>query len=161
MEFKYNDGGRAEAGFKGSTGDCVTRAIAIATGQPYAEVYKAMADINANYRGRSWSRGKRTARAGVPVRSKAFKDYMAALGWTWTPTMGIGTGCQVHLDDGELPAGRLIVAVSKHYTTVIDGVIHDTFDPRHGKTMNYEYDKGVLVRSWQGLLSASKLTDES
>ena len=30
----YNDGGRTAAGFKGETGDCVTRAIAIATGLP-------------------------------------------------------------------------------------------------------------------------------
>lgn len=35
MQFQYNDGGRAEAGFKGTTGDCVCRAIAIATERPY------------------------------------------------------------------------------------------------------------------------------
>jgi len=37
--FVYNDGGRKEAGFNGYTGDCVIRAIAIATGKPYREVY--------------------------------------------------------------------------------------------------------------------------
>jgi hypothetical protein len=31
MKFNYNDGGREAAGFKGFTGDCVCRAIAIAT----------------------------------------------------------------------------------------------------------------------------------
>ena len=36
---------------------------------------------------------------------------------------------KTHLLKGELPAGRLVVAVSKHYTAVIDGVIHDTHDP--------------------------------
>jgi len=45
------------------------------------------------------------------------------------PTMGIGTGCKVHLADGELPMGRLVVSVSKHYTCVVDGVINDTFNP--------------------------------
>ena len=39
IDFKYNDGGRAEAGYKGDTGDCVTRAIAIAAELPYKEVY--------------------------------------------------------------------------------------------------------------------------
>lgn len=39
MEFVYNDGGRSEAGFKGTTGDCVCRAIAIATQRPYKEIY--------------------------------------------------------------------------------------------------------------------------
>ena len=46
MEFVYDDGGRKEAGYKGYTGDCVTRAIAIASGLPYAQVYEAMAKGN-------------------------------------------------------------------------------------------------------------------
>ena len=41
----YDDGGRAAAGFKGTTGDCVTRAIAIATGKPYREVYDALNEL--------------------------------------------------------------------------------------------------------------------
>ena len=133
MKFVYDDGGRRAAGRKGDTGDCVTRAIAIATGLPYSEVYDAMARGNAGQRKGKRERsahGKRTASHGISVRRKWFKDYMRALGWKWTPTMGIGTGCKVHLHDGELPMGRLIVAVSKHYTTVIDGVIHDTHDPQ-------------------------------
>jgi len=39
MEFQFNDGGREAAGFKGKTGDCVTRSIVIATGLPYQKVY--------------------------------------------------------------------------------------------------------------------------
>jgi hypothetical protein len=36
--------------------------------------------------------------------------------------------------------GRLVVAVSKHYTAVIDGVIHDTHNPqREGKRCVYGY----------------------
>ena len=38
MEFNYNDGGRIKY-FKGKTGDCVTRAIAIANDMDYKEVY--------------------------------------------------------------------------------------------------------------------------
>jgi hypothetical protein len=138
MQFVYNDGGREAAGFKGkNAGDCVTRAVAIATGQPYTEVYAALAGINAGYRGRK-ANGRRTARNGVWVKSKAFKDYMRALGWQWTPTMLIGSGCKVHLIASELPKGRLIVSVSRHYTTVIDGVIHDTYNPQRGSTVWYK-----------------------
>lgn len=54
---------------------------------------------------------------------------MKSLGFEWVPTMFIGQGCKVHLTDGELPAGRLVVIVSKHLTAVIDGVIHDTYSP--------------------------------
>jgi hypothetical protein len=66
------------------------------------------------------------------VRRLWFKEYVALLGFEWVPTMLIGSGCKVHLADGELPMGRLVVAVSKHYTAVIDGVIHDTYDPSRG-----------------------------
>ena len=38
LEFKFNDGGRSKY-FKGETGDCVTRAIAIATGEDYMTIY--------------------------------------------------------------------------------------------------------------------------
>jgi len=130
MKFVLNDGGRAEAGFKGKAGDCVARAIAIASGLPYAEVYNALAKGTGNQP--AGKRGKRpaTANQGITVGRKWFKDYMASIGFVWTPTMGIGTGCKVHLVDGELPMGRLVVSVSKHYTSVIDGVVNDTWNPQ-------------------------------
>lgn len=126
MKFQYNDGGRAEAGFKGSAGDCVTRAIAIVTDMPYEEVYQRLASGSGSERR---SKG-RSARHGIHTSRKWFKEFMQTLGFEWIPCMGIGTGCKVHLVDGELPAGRLVVAVSKHYTAVVDGVIHDTHDPQ-------------------------------
>ena len=46
-EFNYNDGGRSIAGYKGKTGDCVCRAIAIATGKPYQEIYESLSKGNA------------------------------------------------------------------------------------------------------------------
>lgn len=133
----YSDGGRALAGFKGHTGDCVTRAVAIATQQDYQTVYDRLAVGNANQRKtRRSSRvtGKRTAAHGINVQRKWFQDYMRSLGWVWTPTMHIGSGCKVHLREGELPMGRLIVSLSKHYAAVIDGVIYDTGNPSRGGT---------------------------
>ena len=130
MKFIYNDGGRKQAGYKGQAGDCVARAIAIASEQPYQTVYDILAEGNASQRRSKHDRGKRTrsARDGIKVARKWFKDYMASIGFEWTPTMLIGSGCKVHLRDGELPKGRLVVSVSKHYTSVIDGVINDTHD---------------------------------
>jgi hypothetical protein len=46
--------------------------------------------------------------------------------------MQIGSGCKVHLRADELPNGRLVVHTSRHSTAVIDGVIHDTYDPSRG-----------------------------
>lgn len=138
MRFNQDDGGRRAAGFSGTAGDCVTRAVAIASGRPYREVYDRLADINARYRGRGKrarkSRDIRSARNGVWTKSIAFDRYMKELGATWVPTMQIGSGCTVHLRDGELPDGRLVVSVSKHLVAVIDGVMHDTHDPSRGGT---------------------------
>lgn len=136
MKFVYDDGGRHLAGFVGTkVGDCVARSIAIAAQLPYTIVYDRLANGNAEQRSSKHSRrfashGVRTAQSGIFTTRKWFLDYMAELGFVWTPTMKIGTGCKVHLHDGELPMGRLIAKVSKHYTAVIDGVIHDTFDPQ-------------------------------
>tara|TARA_R100000808_G_scaffold1189_1_gene5608 strand:- start:2807 stop:3199 length:393 start_codon:yes stop_codon:yes gene_type:complete len=126
--FQYNDGGRAETGRKGYTSDCVARSVAIASGLPYQEVYDRMAEGNATQRRSKHDKGKRvrTASHGISVKRKWFKDYMRELGFEWTPTMEVGSGCKVHLKSDELPEGRLVCKVSKHVTAVIDGVINDT-----------------------------------
>lgn len=133
MEFVFDDGGRSESGRKGLADDCVARAISIASGRPYEEVYTALAEGNASQRAsKNTPKRSRSAREGINTKRKWFKDYMATIGFVWTPTMEVGKGCQTHLRADELPSGRLVVAVSKHYTTVIDGVIHDTYDPSRG-----------------------------
>jgi hypothetical protein len=130
MEWRFDDGGREVAGYKGKAGDCVARSVAIASGRPYAEVYAQLAAGTGAQR--AGKRGKRptSARNGINTTRKWFKEYMAELGFEWVPTMRIGSGCRVHLAPGELPPGRLVVSVSKHMTAVIDGVIHDTHDPQ-------------------------------
>ena len=132
MKFEYNDGGRKAAGYQGHTGDCTCRANAIATQMPYDYVYD-MLNENAKHQQitkRQPSRG--SARTGVDKTT--IRRIMEMLGWEWTPTMHIGSGCTVHLRDGELPMGRLVVSVSKHMVAVVDGVILDTHDPSRGGT---------------------------
>lgn len=131
MQFVFDDGGRADSGRKGFAGDCVARSIAIAAELPYDEVYRALAKGRGEQRATKRTGKKRaSAREGINTKRKWFRDYMASIGFEWVPTMQIGSGCTVHLRDGELPGGRLIVAVSNHYTAVIDGVVRDTHDPQ-------------------------------
>ena len=144
MEFNFNDGGRAKAGYKGLTGDCVARAIAIAAELPYKEVYDRLAEGNATQRVtkrmKKSRRGVRTARNGINTKRKWFQDYMQSLGFKSVATMGIGTGCKVHLKADELPKGRIICNLSRHYCAVIDGVINDTYDcSRGGQRCVYGY----------------------
>ncbi len=142
MEWVYNDGGRKAAGRKGDTGDCVTRAIAIATGLPYLEVYDVLAEGNKTQRrGKHDKKGRtRSASNGINTKRKWFKDYMKSLGFEWVAVMGIGTGCIMHLHPDEIPMGTIIAKVSRHYVAVIDGVVYDTYDPsRNGNRCVYGY----------------------
>ena len=86
--------------------------------------------------------GKTTANHGIWIRRKWFKGYMASLGFTWHPTMQIGSGCKTHLRADELPKGRLVVALSHHMAAVVDGVLYDTYDcSRDGSRCVYGYYK--------------------
>lgn len=136
MPWMHDDGGRWPAGYRGEARDCVTRAIALATGLPYQEVYDLMNEHAERERPRRQRNGKTRARssARTGVSKPTTRAVMAALGWAWQPVMGIGTGCTVHLAQGELPAGRLVVQLSGHVTAVIDGTIYDTHDPRRDGT---------------------------
>jgi hypothetical protein len=137
----YDDGGRAEAGRRGRAEDCVCRAIAIATGRPYHEVYDWLNELGKAERSRT-RKGKpvRRSAARTGVHKPTVRKAMAELGWLWTPTMGIGTGCRVHLAVGELPGEPVITQVSGHVCAVIGGVIRDTYDPgREGTRCVYGF----------------------
>jgi hypothetical protein len=127
MKYNYNDGGRANY-FKGNAGDCVTRAVAIATGFDYKEVYDTIKDLI-----------QHTPRNGISKQET--RDIMRYYGFTWVPLMTIGGGCRYHLNEDDLPTkGIIICQVSHHVTTIIDGVINDTFNPsRDGKRCVYGY----------------------
>ena len=138
MKFQYNDGGREGAGFIGKAGDCAVRAIAIATEKPYKEVYDKINEIGKSERTGKRKKGISNARGGV--YRQAMHKYFESIGWKWTPTMFIGSGCKVHVTKSELPMGRLVLSLSKHYSTSINGVINDTYDPsRFGTRCVYGY----------------------
>jgi hypothetical protein len=140
MEHIYDDGGRAQAGYKGEADDCATRAVAIAAQMPYQQVYDDLNEVAKTERRGTRQKGRSNARTGVYVAT--LKRYMSELGWQWVPTMQIGSGCTVHLRSEELPAGRIVARVSKHYCAVIDGVVYDTHDPtREGTRCVYGYWK--------------------
>jgi hypothetical protein len=106
---------------------------------------------------RTERRGKRKrtiSNARTGVHKATTRRYMESIGWRWVPCMTIGSGCTVHLRPGELPAGRLVVALSRHCAAVIDGVLHDMYDcSRDGSRCVYGYyvdgreaDQGLVGR---------------
>jgi hypothetical protein len=138
-----DDGGRRKSGIaraagrKNEVGDCVTRAIAIATGKQYRDVHDALtvAKVRHVYEGgdsdhpewSKWTRRRGGVRAFDPdhgCNDGAYGPYLASLGWSYTSTKGQ----KVHLRADELPRGKLIVRINRHLVAVIDHVIHDTHD---------------------------------
>lgn len=127
IAFTPDDGGRHAAGFRGSTGDCVVRAIAIASELPYAYIYATLAAGNAaqrpsRYDTRKRGAGIRSCRAGICARRAWFKRQMQEWGFRWTPL-------RARLRHADLPAhGRLVIELDTHLCAVIDGVLRDTHD---------------------------------
>lgn len=140
MEYIHHDGGRAKAGYKGSAGDCAARAIAIVAEMPYKEVYDLINVFAKQEKPSKSRRGVSNARTGV--HKVTMQKIMEHLGFKWTTCMTIGSGCKVHMDPSELPSGRIIVALSRHYAAVVDGVLYDTHDSsRNGTRCVYGYWK--------------------
>ena len=142
--FKFCDGGREESGYKGFTGDCVVRSIAVATGISYKKVYNELF-----IRAKDFSKGrckvakeikKKGASPRNGVHKKVYEKYLFDLGFEWVSKMKIGSGCTVHLKKDELPSGKIIVSLSKHLATVIDGILYDIYDcSRNGTRCVYGY----------------------
>lgn len=118
MDYVYSDGGRSNY-FKGKARDCVCRAIAIASNRDYKEVYDSL------------KKAIGTPRNGVFTQKKGFKDWMVKNGFVWVACSGKGCTESVHFIKGELPKGRIVCSVAKHYVAVVDDVVYDTWDSRY------------------------------
>lgn len=145
LRYSFNDGGRSVSGMQGKVGDCVVRAIAIATEKDYLEVYRELFKAGEEYRDNNRDKvAKALKRKGCSPRNGVYREvydgYLKSLGWAWVPTMRIGEGCTVHLRKEELPDEVIIVRLSKHIATIRYGTLHDTYDcTREGSRCVYGY----------------------
>ena len=148
MDFVYNDGGRSKDFKAKSVGDCVTRAIAIATWTDYKEVYDAINKLAKAERVGSKKRHISSSRNGVYKITE--RKYLESKGWSYKPLMKIGATehyylCESDLEKLGLDYGVYIFQIKRHLTTVIDGVINDTFNPseyREPLLYGYYYEEG-------------------
>jgi hypothetical protein len=117
MSFYWNDGGRAAAGFTGFCGDCVTRSIAIGTGVSYRSVYDQLGDA-----------ANKTPRNGLST--EIANTYLQKANWIFEPFD------EIVFDPATFPRGTFVVHLGHlhsrragHLTCVVDGVVHDTWNP--------------------------------
>ena len=138
MKLVYSTGGREKYYNTIKVGDCVCRAIANGTGMDYKEVYDLINSYASKEHLSKHKKNKSTARNGV-YKNTVYKS-LTDLGWKWIPTMFIGSGCKLNLNEKELPNGTLIVSVSMYLTCVKNKKLYDTYDcSRGGKRCVYGY----------------------
>jgi len=117
MNFKFNDGGRANAGYKGKAGDCGVRAMAIALNMDYQIAYKELAEANKNYG------FAKSARNGL--LKEVYESVLNAHGFVWhSAPKFVGRKAKT----SDMPKGFVIARQAGHFVAVIDGVVNDTWD---------------------------------
>ena len=115
--YKYSDGGRADAGFKGKY-DCGIRAVAIACELSYKDAQKVLREA-----AKKGKQGNGSISAGL--YKEDMNSALQSLGWEWVSAPKF-EGRKARYSD--LPAGRHIARMARHYAAVIDGVLIDAWD---------------------------------
>lgn len=114
----YNDAGRSKSKRAKQSNDCTVRAFALALRMRYDDAYDTLA-----------AAGRRSGRG--------FNLHLMTQHLNWIPLPAQKGVPRLKLEDFpvQYPQGRYIVRVSKHVTTVIDGELFDTFEPRPTKVV--------------------------
>jgi hypothetical protein len=110
--FIYHDGGRVTAGYKNPAGDCVCRAVAIASGRSYMEIRDRLRVGTGRVR---HSKRRPSPDNGIIVQRRWFMLLMEEFGFKWIDKAG------------PLPdVGRMVVVTRAHTFAVIDTTAFDT-----------------------------------
>lgn len=120
LAFEKTDGGRLDAGFKGSAGDCATRAITLYTGENYRTIYNELTHLTRKLTGGF----DRSVRDGVGLPT--FYHYMTQ---TLEATPMLTPGSYFTAD--AIPDGPLIAVLPRHFVFVENHTVFDAWDSRH------------------------------
>lgn len=125
------DGGRAAAGYKGKTGDCAVRAVAVALGLDYKAAYNELAAENAKIT------GVKSCRNGI--WKSALEAVLARYGWEWRSAPKF-EGRHARAADFTTAAGYsdfIIARMGRHFVAVLDGAVHDSWNSSHRAVYGY------------------------
>lgn len=106
--------------------DCVIRAISLATGKSWIEVYDGLCAI-----GRALYR--------VPNEKIVYERYLKEIGWTKKPMPKKPDGKRYTAREmiRLVPNTTMVVVVANHNTCIKDGKIHDIWDCGDKSVCNY------------------------
>lgn len=131
IDYAYNDGGRARAGYKTPANDCAVRAIAILTRKPYAHIYIRMAAAmrRAGYPNSADDCHKHPRPGLKPAITAPQVQYIVTASYGIRPT-NLGRGRLPTYTEAWLLHGDCLVGTATHVAAITDGTLHDTFDGR-------------------------------
>lgn len=126
-EYIKDDGGRAAAGFRGRSGDCGVRALAIALSIPYKDARKLAKEfaLKGRQRSRAISDG---------LYAEDFASIMHYLGWRRIKAPRFDRR-KARFDD--IPARRAILNMARHWAVLENGNIRDAWDSRERVVYSY------------------------
>ena len=145
--YEFNDGGRSAAGYKGTAGDCVTRALSIlisgGEGATYKDVYSEFSKRNKVFN------GKRSARDGVSpkVWESVYKLHGLA-------RIALPKSQKLTYTEAYSIYGDCIVRTTKHVSAIIDGRLQDIFD---GRTYLFVSEYGDVIARERKAMSVWKV----
>ena len=152
LRYVYDDGGRKDAGFKGDTGDCAVRAIAIVSGRPYIEVYRTMAaemkaagySASGNAYATRENKRKAPRKRGQLTAVKVQEKVMRMFG---LEKVKLPAGAKPTFAEAHATHGNCVARTAKHVAALKDGALRDLWD---GRTYEYE-DLGKRERKAQSV----------
>tara|TARA_R100000700_G_C3152643_1_gene130865 strand:+ start:380 stop:787 length:408 start_codon:yes stop_codon:yes gene_type:complete len=129
MKYIENHGGREKYYptklKKDRAGDCVVRAIAIATEQDYLEVRDGLFEVAKEI-------------GFMPNDTKTYRLYLERKGWTRKSPLKNGKKKYKVKNIAKFFQGEnVIIHTCHHLTTLIDGNLNDTWDCREWKANSY------------------------
>lgn len=128
LPWQQNDGGRKAAGYKGTTRDCVVRALAIVTDEPYKKVYKELYALAKAHPVWRQVRDPKRCSPRLGVYSQHSSMFLTARGWKWVPAKDLVP------NEGNINAfpdlgPKAIINIPRHFMAIVDGVVHDQWSP--------------------------------
>ncbi len=123
------------------TGDCVVRAIAVATSQDYTKVMRDLFELG-------------MGKGFVFNDQRTYEYYLKELGWIKhnQPRNSNNGWVQLRELDNFTPLDDVVLVTTRnHMTVIVDGTVIDTFNPQNQYVMNYwtksdvSKEEGVLI----------------
>ncbi len=151
IDYRYDDGGREAAGYRGKTGDCVVRAIAICTGEDYRAVYLTMAEhMKRNGYAASGNayatreRNRKAPRRKGQIAARRVQDrVLEVYGFR---KVRLPSGARPTFTEAHRRYDDCIVGTTKHVAAIVDGALRDTFDGRTYEWAKPWTESGVETR---------------